>query len=368
MARLEKYLGFEAFDIDVMNDLISKYKDDYRAVYGIDTSLSKIAIDENIELWFVADEKKSVITNHSFVYLTQWREVKSIRWIQDVVGYNNTLVRVKMDKPDCELNVRVSEFITPQILDGEEYLISFAGFVGYYETFKSVSEYVKKFPSNPIGSVIPIGTHNFTEDEPRNDCSVLFTGFIKCVEEKVNSYTGLPYNQAVITSGGTEFTLLFPGCAEQNQEFALAEGCPISVLCSLIGRVINKRIGDNFDGGKSESYTWTSECDEEFFNENIATFILSMDELFDEFLVIDFDEKARGHDVSFIQTRKIGARYEIEIGISDSVGETKKMYSLTETELLNVLRVFYELCVKGIIPDFSKWIDITSEVLGEQRA
>ena len=287
--------------------------------------------------------------------------MSSIRWVQDILGKNDTLIRAYFKNVPYEININVSEFITPKIMDGEEYLVCFACFVRDIEIFKTKSDYKKRYPNIPIKRVVPVGTVDFSAKEERNSSDLLLGGTIKSVEKKVNSFTNLAYYHVVLSSDSMDFNLLI----SDDDGLDLIEGDLAIVDCKAYGRVINKRVGDDFDKGRSKTYDWTSNNDECAFIEEIASFIFDMDELYDEFLVVSFDDQTKIDDISFMQTIKGSDHYLIEVGISDENGITSKIYRLLEKELLSVVQHFYNLCMKATPPDLSLWEDVTEEVFGE---
>lgn len=83
-----------------------------------------------------------------------------------------------------------------------------------------------------------------------------------------------------------------------------------------------------------------------------------------EHLVVDFTNAGDRQDITFIQTVQYDKVYLLEVG--KCVDGKNYLYRLENQKISEVLKIFYIVCVLEFSPDFTKWQDVTKEVLSKK--
>ncbi len=368
--RYFRQIGFTREHLKNLTDYITvDYFEDARMIEFADGYRCGISVDENIEFWYNAEWRgeETIITDDGFIYMTEWLEAEAVRPAQDIMGGNNTLINFKLPGVPYEMNMYILDFVTPKIIEGEKYLVNFAAFANDINIITDYAAFKKENGISLTALVDPYGTRSAAEGEERGSEGIFISGAIKAIDRKINPATKVPYYVLTVMGEDIDFTVLVSEADANINGKKMRTGAFLMADCSIVGRLVNKRVGDDFDKGTSKEYAWGENDGPDTFTTEIAPFIFNMDEKHNEYLVLDFEENTLFDDLSYMQTIRESENFLIEIAL-DLEGELPTIYRMREKELLRVVAIFRDVCLKRQLPDLTTWEDVTEEVFAEIEA
>jgi len=348
MEELFRDLGF---DVSLMQDVIEIILNtDKRRVYDFeDKTYYAAIIDDSISVWF-SDSKDDDGEDGAIVEYTCGNEYDVLTPENVENTAHGALVRLRFEGVSYPIDVQlVCEKMAVEFKEDVQYVANVACFALKLECYETILDYSTAQKDLNIYAVYNIG-HSETNTAP----VVAIKGVIKDFKLKTNPYTQKKYYHLDVETFEKTFVILAEESFVPSTVYA---GMIISALCYCTAAVTEK-------SGESYNYDFDESTVADAFINEISGIIVSLRNLPYEHVCVSFSQDTQTDNITFLQTANYGTHYMLEIG--KTIEGRNHLFRLSETELQNVLKMFYSICVKKTAPDISDWEDVTYLIENEE--
>lgn len=242
-------IGFRFREENIYEELIEIFnflmREASREITVGDKTYLVLYLDQEIEFWLPVGEDRTLDpTSFELHFNThRWDDTVSPSWVSKENRDMQGVVSLWDANENYPMNVTVPNAIcVPELREGKVYRTQIACFAEAFDVYKSEEDFHKEYDNMSTQAFIPIGQFGELCDDEEPSSRAWFSGIVKQIHRRTNSYTKNDYYHLLIESYEMSFDVLVDATCVEGVEI----GDVVSITAWLSGKLRVRYQGDDF--------------------------------------------------------------------------------------------------------------------------